>query len=122
MASTVEQLFSNPNCASEIQVLLLQKVTTILFNRVVPADLYSIPHFVFDISYNNQYLIYTYIIINQKTNTLIHDDDRTQNKYGLIIEALAMSVISTEEKHGVYVSIHLNVLSPHPVTNYLSMA
>ena len=35
MASTVEQPFLNPNCASEIQVLLLHKVTTILFNTVV---------------------------------------------------------------------------------------
>jgi len=35
MASTVEQPFLNPNCASEIQVLLLQKVTTLLFNNVV---------------------------------------------------------------------------------------
>ena len=35
MASTVEHPFLNPNCASEIQVLLLQKVTTLLFNTVV---------------------------------------------------------------------------------------
>ena len=35
MASTVEQPFLNPKCASEIQVLLLQKVTTLLFNTVV---------------------------------------------------------------------------------------
>ena len=35
MASTVEQPFLNPNCGSEIQVLLLQKVTTILVNKVV---------------------------------------------------------------------------------------
>jgi len=35
MASTVEQPFLNPNCTSEIQVLLLQKVSTLLFNTVV---------------------------------------------------------------------------------------
>ena len=28
-------LFLNPNCAYEIQVLLLQKVTTLLYNTVV---------------------------------------------------------------------------------------